>query len=515
MNPACSQNLLLTGESFGNLSRPWRSAGRPRRSGAGPSSISASVVAAPRLKRTEERRRSSGTRMATRVGEGRVEPLAQAEPSEAATPARSSCISRASPSRPGKPTFRVCGSRRRRVGRAVADDAIGAEGGDQARLEAVAERPPAGWRASASACQRSRAAARPTARGTATVPGRRPCCWPPPKRPGAELDPLADQQQADADRAVELVGAGRQGRDPQGVEVDRDPADGLHGVGVDRDPAPRARAARRATGWIAPVSLLASIRVASRVSARKVAAIALGVGQALGVDGAGDRRRTRPPRAGRPARRPPGARSGWRRRGPGPRSAPARPKIARLFASVPPDVKIDLARVGPQDPGDRLLGLLPGPPRRAAGGVPALGVARRPASTAASPRAPRGRRPSSRCGRGRSGACIARAGVQAGSQAEGPSGSLSPRSGASAPGRRGTRGCRSDRSGPAQSATPTTIRTKPNTSPVSRPRVSTDPDHQPKGQRHDRPDRSKHTLQHGFQTNTPELAGELRSHRSP
>ena len=41
------------------------------------SSISASVVVAPRLKRTDDRKRSSGTRMAIRVGEGRVEPLAQ------------------------------------------------------------------------------------------------------------------------------------------------------------------------------------------------------------------------------------------------------------------------------------------------------------------------------------------------------------------------------------------------------------------------------------------------------
>ncbi len=45
--------------------------------------------------------------MASRVGEGRVEPLAQAEPSEAAMPTMSSCIKRASPSRPGKPTLRV------------------------------------------------------------------------------------------------------------------------------------------------------------------------------------------------------------------------------------------------------------------------------------------------------------------------------------------------------------------------------------------------------------------------
>ena len=71
------------------------------------SSISASVVVAPKLNRTDDLKRSSGTCMATRVGEGRVEPLAQAEPTEAATPRRSSCIKSKSPFRPGNPTLSV------------------------------------------------------------------------------------------------------------------------------------------------------------------------------------------------------------------------------------------------------------------------------------------------------------------------------------------------------------------------------------------------------------------------
>ena len=99
------------------------------------SSISASVVVAPRLKRTDERRRSSGMRMAIRVGEGRVEPLAQAEPSEAAMPAMSSCIKRASPSRPGKPTLRVWGSRLILCDRAVADHSLGSQGGRSGRIQ--------------------------------------------------------------------------------------------------------------------------------------------------------------------------------------------------------------------------------------------------------------------------------------------------------------------------------------------------------------------------------------------
>ena len=204
-------------------------------------------------------------------------------------------------------------------------------------------------RASASRCQRSRAAARPTARATATVPGLRPCCWPPPKRRGRSFDPPADQEQPDADRAVELVGAGRQGGDPQGrgsrPGCGRRPARRRCGP---RRLAPAARAARRPTGWIAPVSLWARIRVARRVSGRSAAAIALGVDDPLRIDLGASRRRTRRPPAARPARRRPGAPGGWRPGGRGPAPAPARPKRARLFASVPPEVKTTSAGSAPR-----------------------------------------------------------------------------------------------------------------------------------------------------------------------
>ena len=70
-------------------------------------SISSSDVEAPKLKRIDDRSRSFGTCMAVKVGEGWLELLAQAEPREAATPARSSCIRRASPSIPGNPRLTV------------------------------------------------------------------------------------------------------------------------------------------------------------------------------------------------------------------------------------------------------------------------------------------------------------------------------------------------------------------------------------------------------------------------
>ena len=78
-----------------------------------------------------------------------------------------------------------------RISRAVADNSICANRNNQARFQTVAECKPAGRiRVSRSACQCSKATARPTARGTGIVPGRRPCCCPPPTSQDLSLNPL-------------------------------------------------------------------------------------------------------------------------------------------------------------------------------------------------------------------------------------------------------------------------------------------------------------------------------------
>ena len=71
------------------------------------SSISASVVVAPKLKRSEDFTNSFDKPMARSVGDNSVEPLEQAEPTEQATPARSNAIRNISPSWPGKATLLV------------------------------------------------------------------------------------------------------------------------------------------------------------------------------------------------------------------------------------------------------------------------------------------------------------------------------------------------------------------------------------------------------------------------
>ena len=104
-----------------------------------------------------------------------------------------------------------------------------------------------------------RAAAMPgDAAATFSVPARLPRSWAPPSMRGRQGHALADIQQADAPRAVELVAG--QG---QHVDVHACPRRWAHG----RQPAPHrcgtGRRVRgtprrsRAIGWIVPISLLA------------------------------------------------------------------------------------------------------------------------------------------------------------------------------------------------------------------------------------------------------------------
>ena len=72
---------------------------------------SAWVVGAPKLNRNDPSTSDFEQPIASSVGDGSLDPLAQAEPVEHATPARSNAIIKACRSRPGKATFEVCGKR--------------------------------------------------------------------------------------------------------------------------------------------------------------------------------------------------------------------------------------------------------------------------------------------------------------------------------------------------------------------------------------------------------------------
>ncbi len=172
------------------------------------------------------------------------------------------------------------------------------------------------------------------------VPGRRPCCCPPPKSREPSRTPLRTKSKTNPDRTVELVCTGRQGRHAEGMEIDRNAANSLHGVGMNRDTACPCQG-RQLADWLDRAGLVIGQHQGgkSRVVAKRLGQWR-GVGEALGGRPGRGLRRSPLLRAGPPARRLPGARSGCETTCPGDPSAPARPKIARLLASVPPEVKI-------------------------------------------------------------------------------------------------------------------------------------------------------------------------------
>ena len=87
-------------------------------------------------------------------------------------------------------------------------------------------------------------------------------------------------ERADALRAVNLVGREAHQIDAERVDVDRNLADGLRGVAVQQHAALLCRcAAISASGWMTPISLLASITETRHVSSRSASATFCGSSQ--------------------------------------------------------------------------------------------------------------------------------------------------------------------------------------------------------------------------------------------
>ena len=282
--------------------------------------------------------------MASSVGEGGVAPLAQAEPSEAATPARSSCIRRRVAVEAGEADVERLREPSRGVGRPVArrprpgPSAAIRPGSSRSRSRSPAGDPGLGL--GVPDRRGRRPGRRPGPRGT--VPGRDPLCWPPPSSDGLEPDAPADQQQARHPPARGTCGARRQRGHAQArgsrPAPGRPPARRRCGPGRPRDP-PRPR------GQLGDGLDRAGLVVGEhqgrqprrRAGRRRPSP---GVGQALGRRPPG--RSTANPRCLQPRDRLGDGRvldrAGDDRPGRAPRPS-ARPKIARLFASVPPEVK--------------------------------------------------------------------------------------------------------------------------------------------------------------------------------
>ena len=162
-----------------------------------------------------------------------------------------------------------------------------------------------------------------------------------------ELGPLADEERAAALRPVHLVAGERQQIDLHRVDVDRNLAGALRRVDV-KAARPRARAIApiSASGWTTPISLLAAMTLTSAVSARDARVERVEIDHARrGSTGSSV---TRQPALLEPLRRFEHRLVLDRRHDDvapaGGRQSAATPWIARLFDSVAPLVKHDLAR---------------------------------------------------------------------------------------------------------------------------------------------------------------------------
>ena len=237
-----------------------RSAVRPRRRAASSTQArqharprdrsSASVVAAPRLKRIEFCVRCGGKPIAFSTCDGSSVPDEQADPVDTAMPSRSSAISSDSASTPIEAD--VGRVRHARRGGAVDGGAAARARGCPARAGRAAPRAACASRGDASRARVARRRPEPTMPATFSVPARRlRSCRPPVDRAAAAARPRRIHSAPDALRAVELVRRDRQQVDAERLDVDRDLAGGLHRVGVEQRAAARARArrARRSAGW--------------------------------------------------------------------------------------------------------------------------------------------------------------------------------------------------------------------------------------------------------------------------
>ena len=165
---------------------------------------------------------------------------------------------------------------------------------------------------------------------------------------------------------------------------------------------------------------------------------------------------------------------------PGRVSAPARPKTARLFASVPPDVKITSPGSAPKNLRHCFPANVPRHDEPTAQKHAGSQRCPPPENTAASPRAPLGPRESSRCDPGRSARDSWTADrMQSGGQSR-------QRSVRTRPTRK--RGMPMKKSGPAQSAIPTHHERKPQHNGRQPSQPGNAPEDQAKRQGHQEPE---------------------------
>jgi len=244
--------------------RPARAAsGGPAGLRAPQRSISAAVVAGPRLMRRVPRTRVSGRPMAWSTWLGSMAPEEQAEPVETATLARSSATSSPSAGTPRNPRLSVLGRRGASAPLRKNPGSPASWAAKRSRRSAMRRAFSARWTTAHSA-----AATNPATRNRLSVPARRPrSCRPPRTRPGSRRPSRSTS--APTPLGPPTLWAARVAastpHSPRGTGMRPRACAASVCSSASAGPCSRARAASSATGWTTPVSLLAAISETSRV----------------------------------------------------------------------------------------------------------------------------------------------------------------------------------------------------------------------------------------------------------
>ena len=197
------------------------------------------------------------TPIASSTGLRRTLPDEQAAPALTITPARSSAITCVAAGNAGHGDAERVGQARHAAGEDHAPRARWPEAGARPRRASAAMRGAIGDR---ERRQRGAAAPKPTMPATFSVPARRPRSCPPPAMSGASGRSRRRDQRAHALRPADLVRRERHQIGAERAHIDRHacPPPGPRRM-CSSAPWRCAMRAASATGWIAPVSLLASI----------------------------------------------------------------------------------------------------------------------------------------------------------------------------------------------------------------------------------------------------------------
>ena len=281
---------------------------------------------------------SRGTPIAVSTWEGSIEPVLHAEPDEQAIPAKSKCMSSASLSVPGIDTLETWGARSACQALITASGTACSTRSSRSSRKARSRRSVS----ARSAAANSTAFPNATMPGTFSVPGRMPNCCPPPwmiaSTASRSRTMSAPMPLGAPILWPEMVSSVQR---TSGRETGTFPNAWTASV-WNKTSALQHRSAMRATGWITPTSLFTHMTLTTATPPASACSSAPSSTTPEALTGRMSSRPPRRPTAWAAARTAlcSIADTATRNGPPRSRDASAAPMIAKLSASVPPEVKI-------------------------------------------------------------------------------------------------------------------------------------------------------------------------------